>query len=140
MSRENALWGTERTRGELLKLGIAVSNRSIRRYRWRGPRRQRSQSWRTFLGNQLKGIWAADLLPSYNVLSGTREFAGANPAYPKGGCVADRLEVQETASQRIDDCFHAVARPQFAVNRRQVVTHGLLADAELPSHLFVGHP
>ena len=36
MSRENVLWGTERIRGELLKLGIEVSNRSIRRYRWRG--------------------------------------------------------------------------------------------------------
>jgi hypothetical protein len=33
MSRENRLWGTERIRGELLKLGIVVSNRSIRRYR-----------------------------------------------------------------------------------------------------------
>jgi len=67
MSRENALWGTERIRGELLKLGIAVSNRSIRRYRWRGPSRQRSQSWRTFLGNQLKGIWAADLFVVYTI-------------------------------------------------------------------------
>jgi hypothetical protein len=36
MSRDNRLWGTERIRGELLKLGIVVSNRSIRRYRWRG--------------------------------------------------------------------------------------------------------
>jgi hypothetical protein len=33
MSRTNRLWGTERIRGELLKLGIVVSNRSIRRYR-----------------------------------------------------------------------------------------------------------
>ena len=47
--------------GELLKLAIVVSNRSIRRYRWRGPCRARSQSWRTFLRNQIKGIWAADL-------------------------------------------------------------------------------
>jgi len=61
MSRENPLWGTERIRGELLKLAIVVSNRSIRRYRWRAPRRERSQSWRTFLRNQIKGIWAADL-------------------------------------------------------------------------------
>ena len=29
MSRENRLWGTERTRGELLTLGIVVSNGSI---------------------------------------------------------------------------------------------------------------
>ena len=62
MSRDNPLWGTERIRGELLKLAIVVSNRSIRRYRWRrGPQRERSQSWRTFLRNQIKGIWAADL-------------------------------------------------------------------------------
>ena len=61
MSRDNRLWGTERIRGELLKLGIVVSNRSIRRYRWRGLQRERSQSWRTFLRNQIKGIWAADL-------------------------------------------------------------------------------
>ena len=61
MSRDNPLGGTERIRGELLKLGIVVSNRSIRRHRWRGPRRESSQSWRTFLRNEIKGIWAADL-------------------------------------------------------------------------------
>jgi putative transposase len=32
MASENPLWGTERIRGELLKLGIVVSSRSIRRY------------------------------------------------------------------------------------------------------------
>jgi len=61
MSGENRLWGTERIRGELLKLGIAVSNRSIRRYRWRGPRRPSSQTWRTFLRNHAHHLWAADL-------------------------------------------------------------------------------
>jgi transposase InsO family protein len=61
MSRENVLWGTERIRGELRKLGIEVSNRSIRRYRWRGPQRPPSQTWRTFLANHAHAIWAADL-------------------------------------------------------------------------------
>src|SRR5438128_12215831 len=61
MSRENRLWGTERIRGELLKLGIIVSNRSVRRYRWRGPRRPASQTWRTFLANHAHHLWAADL-------------------------------------------------------------------------------
>jgi putative transposase len=46
---------------ELLKLGIVVSNRSIRGYRWHGPRREQTLSWPTFLRNQIKGIWAADL-------------------------------------------------------------------------------
>ena len=62
MFRENGLWGTERIRGELLKLGIVVSNRSIRRYRWRGPARSPSQTWRTFLANHAHHLWAADLL------------------------------------------------------------------------------
>jgi hypothetical protein len=44
-------WGTERIRGELLKFGIAVSARSIRRHTRRGPSRPPSQSWRTFLAN-----------------------------------------------------------------------------------------
>jgi transposase InsO family protein len=62
MSRDNRLWGTERIRGELLKLGIVVSNRSIRRYRWRRPGRPSSQTWRTFLANHAHHLWAADLL------------------------------------------------------------------------------
>jgi transposase InsO family protein len=40
---------------------VTVSNRSIRRCRWRGPRRPPSQTWRTFLRNHADGIWAADL-------------------------------------------------------------------------------
>jgi putative transposase len=62
MALENPTWGTQRIRGELLKLGITVSARSIRRYRTRTSNRPPSQTWRTFLGNQAKGIWAADLL------------------------------------------------------------------------------
>jgi len=61
ISRDNPLWGAERIRGELLKLGIVVSNRSIRRYRWRQSSPTGSQRWRTFLANEMKGIWAADL-------------------------------------------------------------------------------
>ena len=61
MAHKNPHWGTERIRGELLKLGIAVSARSIRRHRRRGPSRPPSQSWRTFLANHAQAIWAADL-------------------------------------------------------------------------------
>jgi transposase InsO family protein len=62
MAHENPGWGAERIRGELLKLGIAVSNRSIRRHRWQGADRPPSQSWRTFLANHRPQLWAADLL------------------------------------------------------------------------------
>jgi hypothetical protein len=62
LSEENRLWGTERIRGELLKLGIAVGNGSIRRSRWRPAPRPPSQTWGTFLRNHAHAIWAADLL------------------------------------------------------------------------------
>jgi transposase InsO family protein len=61
MSKDNPLWGTVRIRGELLKLGIAVSAGSVRRYRWREPARPPGQTWRTFLHNHAHQIWAADL-------------------------------------------------------------------------------
>src|SRR5215204_1560434 len=61
MARDNPLWGSERIRGELLKLGIAVSRRSVQRYRGRGPARPPSQTWRTFLANHAHQLWAADL-------------------------------------------------------------------------------
>jgi putative transposase len=61
-AEENRRWGTERIRGELLKLGIAVGNGSIRRYRWRPALRPPSQTWGTFLQNHAHAIWAADLL------------------------------------------------------------------------------
>jgi putative transposase len=61
MARDNPLWGSERIRGELRKLGIGVSRRSVQRYRRRGPARPPSQTWRTFLANHAAGIWACDL-------------------------------------------------------------------------------
>jgi transposase InsO family protein len=45
----------------LLKLGIVVSNRPIRRYRGRKPPRPPTQTWRTFLADHAHAIWAADL-------------------------------------------------------------------------------
>lgn len=60
MWHSNPLWGSERIRGELEKLGIIVSNRSIRRYRGRNRPPAGDQRWRTFLMNELAGIWAAD--------------------------------------------------------------------------------
>src|SRR5881227_1321248 len=62
MAQENPPWGSERIRGELLKLGLVVSKRSIQRYRRRGPASPSSQTWRTFLTNHAPHLWAADLL------------------------------------------------------------------------------
>jgi len=61
LSEENRLWGTERIRGALLKLGVAASNGSIRRSRWRPAPRPPSETWGTFLRTHARVIWAADL-------------------------------------------------------------------------------
>ena len=61
-ARENPRWASQRIRSELLKLEIRVGQRSIQRYRGRGPARPPSQTWRTFLANNRSDIWAADLV------------------------------------------------------------------------------
>ena len=68
MALENRLWGAERVRGELLKLGIRVSKRTIQKYmrRTRGPRPW-GQSWATFLENHAGQVWACDFLQTYDV-------------------------------------------------------------------------
>jgi putative transposase len=64
----NRLWGAERIRGELLKLGIKVSKRTIQRYMHTvRPSRPRGQSWSTFLRNHAHEIWACDFLQAYDV-------------------------------------------------------------------------
>ncbi len=63
MARNNRLWGAERIRGELLKLDIRVSKRTIQKYvRHIRSQRPRRQNWRTFLHNHAKDVWACDFL------------------------------------------------------------------------------
>src|SRR5258706_9501056 len=50
MAAENYLWGAERIRGELLKLGIEVSKRTIQKYMPKERKaRSSSPTWATFL-------------------------------------------------------------------------------------------
>ena len=64
MARENRLWGAERIRGELLKLGLAVAKHTIQTYIARvRPIQPASQTWAIFLKNHAKDIWACDFLP-----------------------------------------------------------------------------
>jgi hypothetical protein len=53
MSQENPLWGAPRIHGELLKLGIEISQASVSKYMVRHPRSP-AQTLRTFLRNQVR--------------------------------------------------------------------------------------
>src|SRR5438309_4850226 len=59
MSRANPLWGAPRIHGELLKLGLTVSQATVSTYMFR-PRRPPSQAWRTFLQNHAPDLIALD--------------------------------------------------------------------------------
>jgi len=63
MAKDNRLWGAERIRGELLKLGLCVCKRTIQKY-MRNVRTQQpqGQKWGTFLRNHAAQIWACDFL------------------------------------------------------------------------------
>src|SRR5207344_1855158 len=57
MAKKNRLWGAERIRGELLKLGMHVSKRTIQKYirQVRTPQ-PRGQKWATFVHNNVAQI------------------------------------------------------------------------------------
>jgi putative transposase len=59
MSDANPLWGAPRVHGELLKLGIDVSQATVAKYMSR-RHRPPSPTWRTFLANHASQIAAAD--------------------------------------------------------------------------------
>ncbi len=69
MAAANRLWGADRIRGELLKLDIRVSKRTIQRYlRQARPPRRSGQAWSSFLRNHAHEIWACDFLPVTDLL------------------------------------------------------------------------
>jgi putative transposase len=51
MTAENRLWGAERIRGELLKVGVRVSKRTIQRYMQSCRGKPGGQTWSTFIKN-----------------------------------------------------------------------------------------
>jgi putative transposase len=59
MALANQLWGAPRIHGELLKLGLDVSQRTVARLMPRRPKPP-SQTWRTFLENHLADLVSVD--------------------------------------------------------------------------------
>lgn len=69
MATKNRLWGAERIRGELLKLGITVSKRTVQKYmRSVRERRGGGQTWATFVKNHADDIWCCDFVQTYDLL------------------------------------------------------------------------
>src|SRR4051794_1738593 len=59
LSRNNPRWGAPRIHGELLKLGIEITEPTVAKYMVR-VRKPPSQTWRTFLENHVKTMVSVD--------------------------------------------------------------------------------
>ena len=84
MSRANPLWGAPRIQDELLKLGLAIAQRTVAKYMIPRVRQPPSQNWKTFLRNHLSSMVSVDFLtvPTltfhvYYALSSCRIIAAA---------------------------------------------------------------
>ena len=106
MRSDNVTWGAERIRGELLKLGIKVSKRTVQCYLTPGTAPSTSpanQNWGTFLRNHADQIWSCDFTQTYNLifaplfvfviieLSSRRIVHTAVTAHPTDAWVAQQL-------------------------------------------------
>ena len=60
MARENPKWGAKKIRGELLKLGIVIDKRTIKKYMKMVRKKPSEQNWKFFLKNRVHEIWAVD--------------------------------------------------------------------------------
>jgi transposase InsO family protein len=66
MSRDNPLWGAPRIHGELVKLGITVSQASVAKYMVRSPKPP-SQAWSTFLDNHVSQLASIDFFTVHTI-------------------------------------------------------------------------
>jgi len=62
LSSANPLWGAPRIQGELLKLGIEISERSVSGIIRRNSPKLSSQIWKTFIKNHMPDLVAVDFL------------------------------------------------------------------------------
>jgi putative transposase len=124
MSRANPLWGAPRIHGELLKLGLTVSQAAVSKYMLR-PRRPPSQAWRAFLKNHAPDLMALDFFTvptaTFRVLfvlvllsHGRRRLVHFN--------VTEHPTAEWTARQLLEACgLEEEAAPRYLIRDRDQV-------------------
>ena len=122
MSRANPLWGAPRIHGELLKLGIEVSQATVAKYMAR-PRKPPSQTWRTFLNNHAKQLVSTDffVVPtiSYRIL-----FVFIVLAHHRRRVVHFNVTAHPTSewtAQQIAEAFPWDGAPRYLLHDRDAI-------------------
>jgi transposase InsO family protein len=131
MAHENPLWGAPRIHGELLKLGVQVSQATVAKYMGR-PATPPSQSWRTFLANHVQQIAAADffVVPSatYRLL-----FVLVILAHERRRVVHVAVTRHPTAAwtaQQLREAFPWDQMPRYLLHDRDLAFQSLIGTAK----------
>jgi transposase InsO family protein len=131
MSKDNVLWGAPRIYGELLKLGIHVSQATVAKYMVR-HRQPPSQTWRTFLRNHMGQITAADFFvvptATYRLLFVLVILAHERRRVVHVG-VTDRPPAAWTA-QQLREAFPSNEAPRYLVRDRDAAFHAWATTAK----------
>jgi transposase InsO family protein len=131
MAAANPLWGAPRIHGELLKLGIAISQATVAKYM---PRRRRppSQTWRTFLANHLNQIVAADFFVVPTAACQLL-FVMVILAHDRRRVVHTAVTAHPTAAwtaQQFRDAFPWNQAPRYLLRDRDLAFHAVTATAK----------
>jgi putative transposase len=122
MAAANPLWGAPRIHGELGKLGIAVSERTVSRLLQR-RRRPPSQTWRTFLGNHVPALVSMDFF-TVPTLTGRILFVFLLLAHQRRRVVHLAVTEHPTAAwtaQQIINAFPDDTAPRWLVRDRDAI-------------------
>ena len=122
MAAANPLWGAPRIHGELCKLGIAVSERTVSRL-LRRPRRPPSQTWRTFLTNHVATLVSMDFF-TVPTLTGRVLFVLVLLAHQRRRIIHVNITEHPTAAwtaQQMIEAFPDDTAPRWLLRDRDAI-------------------
>jgi transposase InsO family protein len=122
MAGANPLWGTPRIHGELLKLGIAISERTVSRLLAQLSRPP-SQPWRTFLANHLSALVSMDFF-TVSTLTGRVLFVLVLMSHDRRRIVHVNVTEHPTSAwtaQQLVEAFPEDAAPRWLLRDRDSI-------------------
>jgi transposase InsO family protein len=122
MTAANPLWGAPRIHGELTKLGITISERTVSRM-LRRRRRPPSQSWRTFLTNHVGTLVSMDFF-TVSTLTGRVLFVLVLLAHQRRRIIHLNVTEHPTAmwtAQQMSEAFPDDAAPRWLLRDRDAI-------------------
>ena len=122
MADANPLWGAPRIHGELVTLGLAVSERTVSRLM---PRRRRppSQTWRTFLQNHVGSLVALDFF-TVPTITGRLWFVLVVLVHERRRILHVNVTQHPTSAwtrQQLREAFPCDVRARFLVHDRDAI-------------------